>query len=73
MNALTFKDKFIKRNDEDLNLPPLVESVEWVDLTPAEMVLYNSRIAMSKSDAFMMCSHYQIVECVVQAVGENVI
>jgi hypothetical protein len=73
MKALMFKDKFIKRNDEDLNFPPLTETVEWIDLTAAEMVLYHSRIAMSQLDAFMSCSHYQIVESIVQAVGENVI
>lgn len=69
---IAFKEIFIRRNNEDMNLPPLINSVEWLDLTRNEMVLYQSRLPISKIEAFMMCSHYQIADCVVNAVGEGV-
>jgi hypothetical protein len=49
-SALTFKDKFIKRNDDDLNLHPLIDNVEWVDLSPTELALYKFRVGQSRED-----------------------
>jgi hypothetical protein len=73
--ALSFKDRFIRRNNEDLQLPPLLDTIEWVNLTPSEMALYQVRNAedASEIDAFMACSHYQIAEAVIEAAGESVL
>lgn len=37
---MALKEKFIRRKNEDMNLPPSIDSVEWLDLTRREMVLH---------------------------------
>ena len=71
--CLSFKSNFIRRNNEDLELPPLSDEIEWVKLTPPEMALYNVRSINSEFEAFMACSHYQISDDVVSAAGESIL
>ena len=58
--CLSFKSNFIRRNNEDLELPPLIDEIEWVKLTQPEMALYNVRSVDSEIEKFMACSHYQV-------------
>ncbi len=71
--CLSFKSNFIRRNNEDLELPPLLDEIEWVKLSPPEMALYNVRSTNSEIEAFMACSHYQISDEVVSAAGDAIL
>jgi SNF2 family DNA or RNA helicase len=66
-HALTFKNKYIKRNSDKITLPEYKEEVIYVDLNLTERALYHTTLeSKGRSAAFMLCSHYQIGNVVVE-------
>ena len=58
-----FFQKFIKRNEPDLNLPPIENEVVWVELGPCERIILNWKSERaSLSTKLMVCSHYQLAD-----------
>lgn len=53
----SFLKKFVRRNEPNLNLPPLIEKHIWVELTPEERAIY---LTLHGSDALMSCNHHQL-------------
>ena len=75
--CLSFKDRFIRRNNEDIDLPPVHDQIEWITLNPGEMGLYEMAVAGRNGprspEAFAACSHYQINDDAVDAAGHQVL
>lgn len=58
-----FVRKFIKRNEPDLNLPPIENEIVWVDMRSSERVLHDWKSERaSHRTKLMMCSHYQLAD-----------
>lgn len=58
-----FIRKFVKRNEPDLNLPPIETEIVWIQLRSTESVLHNWKSERaSHRTKLMMCSHYQLAD-----------
>ena len=56
-----FMRKFVKRNEPDLQLPPVENETVWVELKTSERVLHNWKSEhASHRTKLMLCSHYQL-------------
>jgi SNF2 family DNA or RNA helicase len=55
--------KYVKRNEPQLQLPPIVNETVWVDLSARELALLHCQgeaNRRSTRDQIMFCSHYQL-------------
>ncbi|KNE67940.1 hypothetical protein AMAG_13127 [Allomyces macrogynus ATCC 38327] len=68
-DAQAFLNTHVRRNNPDLEIPPVHYATQWVDLTPAEVGLMASYQGQSIRSRLMMCNHHQIHEDVVAAMG----
>jgi SNF2 family DNA or RNA helicase len=58
-----FVRKFIKRNEPDLNLPPIKNETIWVEMKSSERILHDWKSERaSHRTKLMMCSHYQLAD-----------
>ena len=58
-----FIRKFVKRNEPDLNLPPIENEIIWVRMRSTEQVLHDWKSERaSHRTRLMMCSHYQLAD-----------
>jgi hypothetical protein len=69
--ALTFNDKFIRRNKLEIELPPLINETIWIDLTPTEKALYLTWGSRSEHEAFMLCSGFQVSDLIAEVTGDK--
>ncbi|KNE64526.1 hypothetical protein AMAG_09543 [Allomyces macrogynus ATCC 38327] len=68
-DAQAFLNSHVRRNEPDLEIPPVHYQTNWVDLTPAELGLMASYQRQSVRSRLMMCNHHQIHDDVVAATG----
>ncbi|KAJ3347023.1 hypothetical protein GGF32_007142, partial [Allomyces javanicus] len=68
-DAQAFLNTHVRRNEPNLEIPPVHYQTNWVDLTPAEMGLMASYQRQSVRSRLMMCNHHQIHDDVVAATG----
>ncbi|KNE73044.1 hypothetical protein AMAG_20688 [Allomyces macrogynus ATCC 38327] len=68
-DAQAFLNSHVRRNEPDLEVPPVHYQTNWVDLTPAELGLMASYQRQSVRSRLMMCNHHQIHDDVVAATG----
>jgi len=58
----------VRRNEPNLELPPLRQRCIYVEMTPHERGLYHG-MEGSRTDALMACNHHQLADAILDMVG----
>ncbi|KAJ3358702.1 hypothetical protein GGF32_010042 [Allomyces javanicus] len=69
VDAQAFLNSHVRRNNPELEVPPVHYQTNWVNLTPAEVGLMASYQQHSVRSRLMMCNHHQINDLVTAITG----
>ncbi|KAJ3371529.1 hypothetical protein GGF31_003138 [Allomyces arbusculus] len=69
VDAQAFLNSHVRRNNPELEVPPVHYRTNWVNLTPAEVGLMASHQLHSVRSRLMMCNHHQINDLVTAITG----
>lgn len=65
-----FLQRFVCRNEPELDLPPLTHNTIYVNLLPQELAMCNAAYG-SMETSIMMCNHHQIAQEIVHVAGDQ--
>ena len=68
--TVAFLKHCVRRNEPNLGLPPLIQDLQWIDMSATERGLYETLRAHPR-EALMACNHHQLADGILNMVGEN--